>query len=84
MLRKSLIIKFLVLAVALPSAWQFKLEERGRYFLTPWDRFKTDPIEASSGIRCLSYAKVPVNSWAVVNFDLGVAFFYETINGVYV
>ena len=44
-------------------------------------RFEPDPVRITEPDECLSYDKFPVQRWTVVDFDLGVVFFYESVNG---
>jgi len=57
------------------------LQSEGRYFLPVEDRFQPDLISISDDKSCLSYDKIDVKKLAIVDFELGVVFLYETIEG---
>ena len=80
-MKKTVFINILVLAGVAFAWWRPELEEHGRYLMPLFHRFEPDPLQVSSNPACLSYDAVPVERWAVVDFDLGVVFIHETING---
>ncbi len=79
-MKKVVFINILVLAEVVFAWWRPHLEEHGRYLMPLENRLEPDPIRIGNPA-CLSYDKVPVERWAVVDFDLGVVFIHEAING---
>jgi len=80
--RIFLIFLLFFLVSSVLGQWTIHLEEKGRYFLPLKGRLEPDPLELGENIASLNFNAVPVERWAVANFELGVIFLHETINGI--
>jgi len=82
-LKKYLFLNILFLySVSTYGLWQPSLiQNNNRYFMPIEGQFEPDPVQIYTPNGCLSYDNIPVQIWTIVDFDLGVIFFYETFNG---
>jgi len=62
--------------------WSPSLQMDGRYCMPTDDRFTSNPISISDSTACLYYNSILIERWAIVDFEMGMVFLYETINGI--